>query len=274
MLRGDCSGVVGRGVSRWLAVALPLFALALGVPAKAAELRVSYAELAGLVQKAIGNATIHLHNKPVSISSLLTTTSYVAIGGQQIEVPLAPKSFDVLGSTYAYYVDDVNSSAIRVTPVAGALRLTLQFESKGAELSGGCVKGNCGLVDALPVINWDDSSVTIDLVPTRANGSLALQAKAVQIGGTLKPSCTGAGGFFSDLSCDAALPFASRAIAKLKPELSATLKDKINDPALQASVAGQIQQRLTIGGFGTVAITDVASDSKGVTVTFKIVGGG
>ncbi len=254
-----------------LALLAPAFAVE---PAAAAELRVTYAELAGLVQKAIGDAKIHLHNKPVTITSLLTTTSYVSIGGQQIAVPVAPKSFDVLGSTYAYYVDDVNSSAIKVSPVAGALRLTLQFESKGAELSGGCVKGGCGLADALPVIDWNDGSVSIDLAPVKVGNSLALQAKSVSIGGTFRPTCTGAGGFFSDLSCDAALPFANRAIAKLKPELSAMLKDKVNDPTLQATIAQELQKRLTIGGLGDIVITNVTSDGSGIAIAFRIVQGG
>lgn len=225
------------------------------------------------MQKAIGDAKIHLHNKPTSLTSLLTSTSYVSIGGQQIAIPVAPKSFDVLGSTYAYYVDDVNSTAIKVTPVSGALRLTLQFESKGAEMVGGCVKGSCGLTDALPAIDWNDGSVSVDLAPVKVSNSMALQAKAVTIGGTFTPTCLGVGGFFSDLSCDAALPFANRAIAKLKPELSGMLKDKVNDPALQSTIAGEIQKRLTIGGLGDIVITDVASDSKGVTITFKVVGG-
>lgn len=263
-----------RGVARtrWLQAGLSATAALLAAgQAGAAELRVSYAELAGLVQKAIGDAKIHLHNKPTSFTSLLTATSYVSIGGQQIAIPIAPKSFDVLGSTYAYYVDDVNSSAIRVTPVSGALRLTLQFESKGAELSGGCVKGSCGLTDALPVIDWQDGSVSVDLAPVKISNSLALQAKTVTIGGAFKPSCTGAGGLFSDLSCDAALPFANRAIAKLKPELAGMLKDKVNDPAVQAAVAGELQQRLTIGGLGEIVITDVTSDTKGIAIVFKVV---
>lgn len=244
------------------------------VAAEAAELRVTYAELAGLVQKVVGDAKIHLHNKPLGLASLLTSSSYVAIGGQQIGIPIAAKSFDVLGSTYAYYVDDVNSSAIKVTPVSGALRLTLEFESKGAELSGGCVKGSCGLANALPVIDWNDGAVTIDLVPVRSNGSLALQAKSVVIGGAFKPSCTGSGGFFSDLSCDAALPFARSAIAKLKPELQTMLRDKVNDPALQGNLAAEIKKRLTVGGLGEIVITDVSTDAKGVIVTFRIVNGG
>lgn len=262
-----------RRVLRAAAAAVALMGgLGFGVvPAGAAELRVSFAELAGVVQAVLGDAKVHLHNKSGGLLNL-TSGSYVQLAGQQIAVPLAPKSFEVLGSTYAYYVDDVNTTSVKVSAVPSALRLTLTFESKGDELTAGCIQGGCSLADALPVINWQNGSVSVDLVPVRYGASLALMAKSVTIGGDIKPSCASSGGFFSEGACDLALGWAERAIAKLRPDIVNTLKDKINDPQIQASIAENVKKHLTLGPAGAITITNVATDSKGVTITFVMAG--
>ena len=161
--------------------------------ASAAELRISFAELAGVVQAVIGDAKVHLNNKPGGLLNF-SSGSYAQVAGQQIDVPLAPKSFEVLGSTYAYYVNDLNSNSVKVAAVPSAVRVTLGFESTGSELVAGCIKGSCSLADALPVIDWNNGTVSIDVVPVRYGTSMALQVKSVSIGGTMQANCGSSGG--------------------------------------------------------------------------------
>jgi hypothetical protein len=61
----------------------------------------SLSELAAVVQTAIGDAKLHLHNKPSGLLNF-TSDSYLAIGGRQVPIPIVPRSFDLLGSTYTY----------------------------------------------------------------------------------------------------------------------------------------------------------------------------
>ena len=51
--------------------------------ARAAELRVSYAGLAGLVQKVVADARIHLPHTLTGFTRLLTSPFYVAPGGRE-----------------------------------------------------------------------------------------------------------------------------------------------------------------------------------------------
>jgi hypothetical protein len=151
-------------------------------PASAAELRITLTELANVVQAVIGPSKLHLNNKPGGFLSGTAGSSWT-IAGKETAIPLPPKSFNLLGSTYAYYVEDLNSKSIAVTAVASAVRLTLAFDDKAAGLSGACVSGDCGLVTALPKILWKNGTVTIDVVPVRHGRSITLQVKNVAIGG-------------------------------------------------------------------------------------------
>ena len=137
-----------------------------GSPASAAELRITYAELAGIVQAFAGNAKLHLNNAPIGFFGG-ASGSTLTIGKSEKEIPLTPKSFELVGSTYAYFVKDLNSQSIRVSAEPSAVRVTLSFESNGQNFVGGCVSGDCGLVDALPAVFWKNGSVTIDVVPER-----------------------------------------------------------------------------------------------------------
>lgn len=238
-------------------------------PVAAAELRVSYAELASVVQTAIGSATIHLNNKPGGMLSF-GAGSYVSINGQQISVPIPVKSFPILGSTYAYYVSDINSQSVRASAVTGAVRLTVSFESQGPEMVSGCVSGSCTFEDALPNVEWAQPSVSIDVVPVGYNGSVALQVKSVQFGGTLKAVCQDDADFFLSGACEAGLSWANKSIAKMKPELAAQLKDKMNAPELQQAMADALKKYLALGAAGTVAISKVTNNDSSVTISFAL----
>ena len=141
----DC--VWGAGVVRFLRsvfFACTCAALtAAPLPTSAAELRITLTELANVVQAVMGDAKLHLDNAPGGVFSGASGSTWT-IAGKETAIPLAPKSFALLGSTYAYYVDDLNSKSIAVTAAPSAVRLTLIFEDKAAELTGGCVAGDCG----------------------------------------------------------------------------------------------------------------------------------
>ena len=256
-------------VFRGLTVALAC--LSTGFPAaSAAELRVSLTELAGVVQTVMGDAKLHLNNKPGSFLTV-ASGSYIAIAGTETAIPLPAKSFDLLGSTYAYYVEDLNSQSIRVSAAPAAIRLVLTFDTKAAELTGGCISGDCGLTSALPKIAWKNVTVTIDVVPIRSGSSITLQAKSVSIGGVLTAQCASAG-IFSSGACKLALPWANRTITKLKPDMAAKLKEKVNASETQDAVAIGLKKYLAVGPAGEIEITGVTTDQKSVTVSFRLAG--
>lgn len=238
------------------------------VPLAAAELKVSYAELSGIVRSVLGDAKLHLHNKPGGIFDL-TPGSYFAIAGKQFELPLPLKSFDVLGSTYAYYVENLDSQAITAEAVPGAVRLRLTFDPK-ATLAGGCISGDCGLKNALPSITWRGGTVAIDVVPVHVGLSLALQVKDVSIGGAFSVGCSDAG-IFSKGACSLALGYARRTVARLRPEIASKIKDQVNDAAAQGKVADGLKSQLKVGENGAFDITDVKTDNARVRITFTLI---
>lgn len=258
-----------------VATALAMVAgpLAVSGRAAAADLKVSYAELASVVQTVIGGAKIHLDNKPGGILSF-GASSYVSIGSQQVAIPIPVKSFQVLGSTYAYYVSDINSQSIRASAVSGAVRLTVSFEADGPEMMSGCIQGSCAFEEALPNIEWLQPSLAIDVVPVAFNGSVALKVTSVEFGGTLKAVCQDSADFFLAGACEAGLSWANRSIAKLKPELAAQLKDKMNAPELQQAIADGLKKYLTLGTVGSVSVSKVTAGDSSVTVSFVLMTSG
>ena len=182
--------------------------------ASAAELKVSFAELAAVVQAVIGDVKLHLHNAPGGFFNV-TPTSFYAIAGKQTAIDLPVKSFELVGSTYGYYVNDLNATSVRVSAVPSAVRLTLTFESQGVDLVAGCIAGECLLANALPTIGWSNGSISIDVVPVRSGTSLALQARSVTVGGTISASCSNVTGFFSLGACDIALPWANQRLSSV-----------------------------------------------------------
>ncbi len=241
----------------------------LAAPVRAAELRIPYSELAGIVQAVLGDAKLHLNNKPGGLLTL-SSGSYFDLAGKQFPVPLQAKSFNVLGSSYAYYVDDLNSQSITVAAIEHAVRLTLNFESKATAMTAGCVSGDCALTDAMPQIGWRDGAVMIDVTPVQFGTSLTLQVKRVSIGGPLTPRCLGSNNVIATSACRLALSWANKTIAKLKPEIAAKMTEKVNDPETQAKVADGLKKYLTIGSAGELAVTSVRSDSTSVTIAFQL----
>ena len=255
------------GVRSLLIAAAVLTSPFAAAPVPAADLSISFAELTRLLQSIAGATRIYLNNVP---GGMFPNQSYVQITStQQYPIAIPVKSFDVLGSKYGYFVSDVTSTTVKIAPVASALRLTVAFESDGPEAVAACISGSCDLKDALPDIQWDNATVSIDFVPIRFNGSISLEVRSVTTGGTAKGVCKTSAQFFSREACYLGLPFANRSIGQMRAELPAILKAAANQPAIQQQLAEGLKRYLTLGQAGEVAIGDISIDPKTLTVNFK-----
>ena len=239
-------------------------------PASAAELRLTLGELASLVAAVTEGAKLHLDNQPGGIFSM-ASGSYIEIAGKQTPITLPVKTFNVFGSTYAYYVADLNSQSIRVSAVESAVRITLSFGSNEGDFVADCIAGECGLTKALPKVVWRNGSIAIDVAPVRFGTSIALAVRNVTIGGVISARC---GSGLSGGLCELALPYANRTIAQLKPKISSEIKAKVNDPQMQETVANVLKKYLTVGQAGEIVISDVSTGASTVTIKFLLPGTG
>lgn len=237
----------------------------------AAELRLSFAELAAVAQKVVGDAKIYLNNKPGGFLGLGPQSS-VTLAGKQTALPLPVNSFGILDSRYAYYVSDITSTGVRISGETGALRISVSFEAEGPELVGACVSGPCRIAGAMPNVEWSEPSLVIDLVPVLSGQGISLEVKSARLGGTIEPVCRNEAGAISSSLCNLSLPFARSTIQRLRKEVATLLKEKVNEPAMQATIAAGFKPYLTVGSLGAIQIQSVATDARGVIVTFRIAG--
>lgn len=236
-------------------------------PASAAELKISFNELARIVAATVGDAKLRLHNVPGGTFDF-TAGSSLKLGSTSVPIPIPARSFAVGGTTYAYYVNDLNSNKITISSVPGALRFTITFDDTGPEVVGRCVSGFCVSNSSLPEIEWKTPMVTIDLAPVSVGGNLSLVAKRVDVSGSFAPDCDGATGIFSGSLCKIVLPQARKATANLKTDLNAALMKQLNAPDIQAKFASTLAGILKFGPAGQVSFSKVVSDSENVTLTF------
>lgn len=234
---------------------------------RAADLKISFAELTRLLQGIASNTRIYLNNVP---GGLFANQSFVQVSAtQQYPIPIPPKTFNILGSTYGYFVSDVASSSVRLIPINGALRLVVSFESQGPEVMAMCVSGGCALADVLPDIQWDNAAANIDFVPIRLNGSVSLEVRTVTISGTPRAVCKGSADFLERQACSLGLPFANRAMNQLKAELPKLLREAANQPGIQQQLAEGLKRYLTLGPAGEVSINNISIDPNTLTVQFR-----
>lgn len=263
-----CSSVVRRFIA--------LAAISIGVMAawpherraEAADLRITFAELTRLLQGIASSTKIYLNNVP---GGLFASQSYVQVSStQQYPIPIPAKTFNILGSTYGYYVSDVATTAVKLVPINGALRLVINFESEGPEAMAVCVTGGCRLADILPDVQWDNAVANIDFVPVRFNGSIAFEIKSVTVGGTTRAVCKGAADFLERQACSLGLPFANRAITQLRAEMPKLLREAVNQPGIQQQLAEGLKKFLTLGPGGEIAINNISIDPNSMTVSFRL----
>jgi hypothetical protein len=252
----------------WSRIAAALFAWMAAVPANAADLRIEFKEMAAIAQQALGGATLRLHNAPATGLIDFSQGSYVAIGSTQVPISIPARTFPIAGGNYAYYLNDINSTGVSFEPVAGAVRLTLRFESENPELVGRCRSGICAPLNALPRIEWTDASVAIDLAPVGVGDSVSLEAKAVKVGGTFAPACSPSAALISGEICRAVLAKARQAIAKFRGDLDGMLREQVNKPEIQAKIAGELKKRLVLGPAGELRIRSVGVGDSSVTISF------
>jgi hypothetical protein len=234
--------------------------------AQAADLRIDFRELAHVVRAFVGNGKMRLHNAP---GGLFDPGALVTLGNLQKNFDLPVQSFPLAGGQYTFYINDLNSSAVTVSAVAGAVRLTVLFEADGTEIVGGCVGGNCTLENVLPEIEWKDPGVTVDFVPIPHNGSVSLNIKRVEVLGQLTPRCRSDISFFAATTCrNVALPQARKRIASLGTYVDAAIK-KVNDGEFKQHIATGLKRYLALGPTGEVQVANVAVDPKGVLLSFR-----
>ncbi len=239
-----------------------------GREAQAADLKITFAELTRLLQSIASSTRIYLNNAP---GNLFANQSFLQVGStQQYPVPIPAKTFDILGSRYGYYISDVGSTSVRLTPINGALRVSVNFESDGPEAIAVCVQGGCRLADILPDIQWDGVVANIDFVPVRLGGSVAFEVKAVTVSGNPRAVCKGTADFFERQACTLGLPYANRTIAQLKNELPKLLREAANQPGVQQQLADGLKRFLTLGPAGEIAINNISIDPSSMTVSFRL----
>ena len=254
-----------RNIFAWMiGVALMVGAY---TPASAAELKISLTELARILTVTLGEPKLRLHNVPGGALDF-TPGSSLKLGSTTVAIPIPARTFSVGGTTYAYYVNEVNSSKITISAVPSALRFTVVFATNGPALVGRCVTGFCFSDSILPEITWTKPAVTFDLTPVWINGNLSLDLKRVDISGTFTPDCNAANGIFSGGICDLALPKARGATRTLKTDLDKALKDQVNAPEIQAKLAAGLRSYLKFGPVGEARFSRVQVDADTVTLTF------
>jgi len=251
-------------VLRWFGCAL-VSALGLASAAgsaSAADLRITFEELKTLVQKFAGDAQIYLNNKP---GTLFTTSSSLTVAGKTTEFPLKAARKNVLLSTFEYYVNDVQSESLSVTPISGGLRLIIAFKHRGTELVGDCVAGPCLFEGALPDIEWPGAAAQIDLVPVQSNGSLSLQARSVRLLGTPRAVCGAQAGSL----CSLGRSIANHFLSSMKPAIEREIKNSINAPETQQVMADELKKLLAVGPGGAIRINNLSLDPNSMTVRFR-----
>ena len=85
-------------------------------PARAAELKITLTELARILAATLGDAKLRLHNVPVGTFSFTAGSSF-KLGSTSVPIPIPARSFMVGGTTYAFYVNDLNSKKIAISAV-------------------------------------------------------------------------------------------------------------------------------------------------------------
>ena len=233
---------------------------------EAAELRITFDELARLVQTIANGTTIYLNSVP---GGLFAKSSYIEIGSQKYALPRIEKELKKGDSTYAYYVNDMKSTSVRVSTVNSALRLALTMETEGPEATPGCVSGDCPLLSFFPDIEWARPSIIIDFVPVQFDGSVSLQVKHVSLGSTPQAACRPQSDIWARAACSIGRAFANQTISKLRADLPKMVKDAVNQPDVQRRLADGLKGYLTVGQAGAVAINAISVAPNSMTVNFK-----
>ncbi|MFT5508318.1 MAG: hypothetical protein ACI89J_001393 [Hyphomicrobiaceae bacterium] len=264
-------GVWGCYVYRRLLVVL--VALLYCTSARAADLRLSLTELSSLVNPILTGTSLRLHNVPSEgiFGGLFDPTkkSYIRFGGTEVELAFPVVKFPLTGignGQYAYYLNDIASTKIEVTPTASALVLAISFENDGAELVSSCYSGTCGFAESLPVVHWRRPKIKLHLKPSRYETGITLTASKVVVGGYFKTVCR-SGRLFCYLGQSSADNYVNRLRKRYLP---AQILKQINSDANRETIAAQLTPYLKLGTAGQISIDRVAVSDGSVRVRFTL----
>jgi hypothetical protein len=214
----------------------------------------------------VKDAKLRLHNRPSDFLEFAAGSS-ATLGDTTVAIPIPEQSFSKLGGRYAYYLNDMNSTAISIAAVPGAVRVTLAFESDGPELVGRCLAGACIPDQSLPHIEWLRPRASIDLVPVALGDSISLKIKKVELGGTPEASCRTSAGFIGGV-CQFIVTTAKASMARTFAALGDSIRDKFNTSAFPQQVATGLKKHLVLGPAGEVRVRTVAVGTQSVVVSF------
>jgi len=239
----------------------------------AAELRVSLAELASLLNPTLAGTNLRLHNVPSEgiFGGLFDPTkgSYVTFGGTEVPLEFPVTKFPLTGvgnGQYAYYLNDINSSSIKIEPTAKALVLVIRFESNDAELVSSCYSGTCGFASVLPIVHWRRPQIRLHLTPTRYETGITLTASKIVVGGRFKTVCRS-----GSLFCLLGQASADNYINQLRRRyIPAQIVKQINADATRETIAAQLSPYLKLGSTGQVSIKKISVAKGMMRVSFKL----
>ena len=159
---------------------------------------------------------------------------------------------------FRYYVNDINMSRLALARAGGAIRMTLDFESRGTELKGRCVGGvlRCpvGSDDTAPDIQINGGSVTLDLFPAEHNNSVAFSRVDAVFNGRIQ-----AGGVcrsFGDL-CDRFTHYKTR----IRDAVQGAARTTLAGSAVKDALAAGLRPALDRAGVGNVVAAFLEGDS-------------
>lgn len=241
--------------------------------APAADLRLSLAELSSLVNPVLAGTSLRLHNVPSAgiFGGLFDPTkkSFVRFGGTEVPLgfPVVPFPLTGVGDgRYAYYLNDINSTNIEVTPASNALILSIKFESEDAELVSSCYSGTCGFADSLPIVHWRRPQIKLYLKPSRFETGITLTASKVIVGGYFRTVCR-AGRLLCYLGQTSADNYVNRLRRRNIP---AEILKQLNSGANRETIAAQLTPYLKFGSAGQISIERIAVSDGSLRVRFKL----
>lgn len=241
--------------------------------ARAADLRLSLTELSSLVNPILSGTNLRLHNVPSAgiFGGLFDPTkkSFVRFGGTEVALgfPVVPFPLTGIGDgRYAYYLNDINSTSIAVTPTADALVLSIKFESEDAELVSSCYSGTCGFAASLPIVHWHRPQIKLYLKPSKFETGITLTASKVIVGGYFKTVCRA-----GRLLCYLGQTSADNYVNRLrKRNIPAEIVKQINSEANRETIAAQLTPYLRLGSAGQISIERVTAKNGSVYVRFEL----
>ena len=213
-----------------------------------------------LIDGAFAGTTLRLHNYgPRHGNSWhAPLASSLALGARLGGRSQAFTIDEFRNGSFRYYVNDINMSRLAFSRAGGAIRLTLDFESRGTELKGRCAGGvfRCpvGSDDTAPDIQINGGSVTLDLFPAAHGNSVAFNRVTSAFNGRIQ-----AGGIcrsFGDL-CDRFTHYKAR----IRDAIQGAAGSMLAGATVKDLLATRLRPELDRAGVGNVVSAFLEGDN-------------